>query len=91
MRILLLSLTLTLYTGAGCASHTTKTTQSVTTTEQPAPEMGGNGTDEARPGNKAVTTTTTQSDESSPGIIGSAFHLVWAVISFPFRVIGDLV
>ena len=39
---------------------------------------------------RAETTTTTETSAPSPGIIGSAFQLVWAVVSFPFRVIGDL-
>jgi hypothetical protein len=38
-----------------------------------------------------VTTTTTETEEeSSPGIIGSAFGLVGAVIAFPFRVVGGV-
>lgn len=65
----------------------TKTTQSVTTQEP----VAASGTDEPRQASNTVTTTTTESDERSPGIIGSTFRLVWAVISFPFRVIGDLV
>ena len=90
MTIVLFSGTLTLCPSAGCASHTTKTTQSVTT-QEPAPAASADEMQEPRPANKTVTTTTTQSDEGSPGIIGSTFRLVWAVISFPFRVIGDLV
>jgi hypothetical protein len=67
----------------------TKTTQTGTA-EESAP-----GTDDAPqpwPAQTTVTTTTTttESDESSPGIVGSAFLLVWAVVSFPFRVIGAL-
>jgi len=81
---------LTLCVAAGCASHATRTTQTVTA-EEPAPAAG---TDEAQPQRPATTTvtttTTTESDTRSPGIIGSAFGLVWAVVSFPFRVIGAL-
>jgi hypothetical protein len=89
MTVVMLSGMLTLCAAAGCASHATKTTQTVTA-EEPA-----TGTDEApqpRPAQRTVTTTTTttESDESSPGIVGSAFGLVWAVVSFPFRVIGAL-
>jgi len=88
MTVVMLSGTLTLCAAAGCAAHATKTTQTVTT-EEPAA-----GTDEApQPGpvqRTVTTTTTTESNESSPGIVGSAFRLVWAVVSFPFRVIGAL-
>ncbi|HEX7410157.1 MAG TPA: hypothetical protein VF515_21255 [Candidatus Binatia bacterium] len=88
MTVVMLSGVLTLCAAAGCASHATKTTQTVAA-EEPA-----TGTDEApqpRPAQGTVTTTTTtESNESSPGIIGSAFGLVWAVVSFPFRVIGAL-
>ena len=38
----------------------------------------------------ATTTTTETAEESSPGIIGSAFGLVGAVIAFPFRVVGGV-
>jgi len=90
MTVGLLSGMLTLCVAAGCASHATKSTQTVTT-EEPAPAAG---TDEAPPQRPAkttvTTTTTTESDKSSPGIVGSAFGLLWAVISFPFRVIGAL-
>ena len=87
MTILLFSGTLTLCSGVGCAGHTTKTTRTVAT-QEPA---GAASADEMHEDNRTVTTTTTQDDERSPGIIGSTFRLVWAVISFPFRVIGDLV
>ena len=90
MTVVMLSGLLTLCVAAGCASHVTKTTQTVTA-EEPAPAAG---TDEAQPQRPATTTvtttTTTESDKSSPGIVGSAFGLVWAVVSFPFRVIGAL-
>jgi len=89
MTVLMLSATLTLGAAAGCASRTTKTTQTVTAEEPVA------NTDEAplaRPAQRTetTTTTTTASDENSHGVIGSAFLLVWAVVSFPFRVIGAL-
>lgn len=89
MTVVMLSSILTLCAVAGCAARTTKAMQTVTA-EEPAA-----GTDEApqrRPAERTVTTTTstTESDESSPGIVGSAFRLVWAVVSFPFRVIGAL-
>jgi hypothetical protein len=37
-----------------------------------------------------VITTTTEERESSPGIVGSAFGFVGAVIAFPFRVVGGV-
>lgn len=40
------------------------------------------------PAERSTTTTTT--DDDSPGVIGSAAHLVWAAITLPFRVIGAL-
>ena len=85
--VALLSGLLTLW-AAGCAEHTTKTAQTITTESAPAAD-----TDEMQPPRtvqRTTTTTTTESDNSSPGIVGSAFQLVWAVISFPFRVIGAL-
>ncbi|MFI5397736.1 MAG: hypothetical protein ACHQ9S_19545 [Candidatus Binatia bacterium] len=90
MTVVMLSGMLTLCVAAGCASHATRTTQTVRV-EEPAPAAG---TDEAplqRPATTTeTTTTTTERDTRSPGIIGSAFGLVWAVVSFPFRVIGAL-
>lgn len=86
--IALLSGMLALGSTTGCAGRKTTTVKTVTV-EQPAPQP-----DEAQapqPAEKKTeTTTTTESEERSPGIIGSAFRLVWAVVSFPFRVIGDL-
>ena len=81
---------LTLSVAAGCATHSTKTTQTVTS-EESAPAAVTDEVQPQRPDTTTVTTTTTtESDNSSPGIIGSAFGLVWAVVSFPFRVIGAL-
>ena len=92
MTVVLLSGMLALGTAAGCASRTTKTAQTVVV-EEPAPAVD---TDDTQPQREraakttVTTTTTTESDKNSPGIIGSAFGLVWAVVSFPFRVIGAL-
>lgn len=88
MMVLLLSGTLTLCAGTGCASHTTRTTETVTT-QDAGPATGDGAASEPSASSKTVTTTT-RSDGRSPGIIGSTFGLVWAVIAFPFRVIGDL-
>ena len=89
MAVGLLSGLLTLGVAAGCASHATKTTQTVTT-EEPAVAADADESQPQRPATSTVTTTTTESDQRSPGIIGSAFGFVWAVVSFPFRVIGAL-
>lgn len=91
MTMALLSAMLTLCVAVGCASHTTKTTQTVRT-EESAPAVGD---EEGRSQRSAettetTTTTTTEGDKRSPGIVGSAFGLLWAVVSFPFRVIGAL-
>ncbi|MBI4518775.1 MAG: hypothetical protein HY699_23515 [Deltaproteobacteria bacterium] len=81
---------LTLGVAAGCASHVTKTTQTVRT-EEPAAAADSDEAQPQRPAASTVTTsTTTESDKSSPGIVGSAFGLVWALVSFPFRVVGAL-
>jgi hypothetical protein len=88
MTVVMLSGMLTFCVAAGCASHTSKTTQTVTAEE---PATGSDEASQPRPAQRTETTTTrTESNESSPGIIGSAFGLVWAVVSFPFRVIGAL-
>jgi hypothetical protein len=88
MTAALLGGVLILCAAAGCAGHTTKTAQTITTESAPAAD-----TDAMRPPGpveRTTTTTTTASNKSSPGVVGSAFQLVWAVISFPFRVIGAL-
>lgn len=90
MTVALLSGMLTVATAAGCGGHKTKTVRTVTV-EESAAAKDTDETQEPRGAQKTVTTTTTtQSDEGSPGIIGSTFRLAWAVISFPFRVIGAL-
>lgn len=73
----------------GCASHEATTVKTVTVYE---PASAGSAVAEEPPhsAERTETTTTTQNNDSSPGIIGSAFGLVWAVVSFPFRVIGAL-
>ncbi|MFI5394817.1 MAG: hypothetical protein ACHQ9S_04720 [Candidatus Binatia bacterium] len=90
MTVALLSGLLTVAAAAGCAAHKTSTVRTVTV-EESAPAKDTDEAAEPRGSQKTVTTTTTtQSDEGSPGIIGSTFRLAWAVISFPFRVIGAL-
>lgn len=67
----------------GCAERVSKVETTTAVVD------GGPG--EAQDGSITTTeTTTSESEDSSPGIIGSAFGFVWAVISFPFRVIGAL-
>ncbi|MBI4515517.1 MAG: hypothetical protein HY699_06855 [Deltaproteobacteria bacterium] len=88
MTVGLLSGLLTLCVAAGCASHAT--TQTVTT-EESVPAVATEEAQPQRPATTTVTTTTTtESDKTSPRIVGSAFALVWALVSFPFRVIGAL-
>ncbi len=82
----LLSAVLTAGAATGCASQKTTTVRTVTAGE---PDSAAN-TENARPRAQTETTTTTTQSDRSPGVIGSAFRLVWAVIAFPFRVIGDL-
>jgi hypothetical protein len=89
LAVALLSGMLALDPATGCAGHKTNTVKTVTV-EEPDTAADPEEAQEPRPLKKTETTTTTESDDSSPGIIGSAFRLVWAVISFPFRVIGAL-
>jgi len=89
MTVVMLSGTLTLCAAAGCATRTTRTTQTVTA-EEPAADTDEAPQPRADQRTVTTTTTTTEGDERSPGIIGSAFGLLWAVVSFPFRVIGAL-
>lgn len=75
---------------SGCGGQTTKT-ERITTTESAGAASRGDQSG-SRPVDRTTTATTTQTedDENPPGIIGSAFQFVWAVISFPFRVVGAL-
>lgn len=92
---LFLALLLILGGVSGCAGGktTTVTTTTVTRPSQtdlsPAATAYSQGT--AAPGQETtVTTTTTEEKESSPGVVGSAFGLVGAVIALPFRVVGGV-
>ena len=69
----------------GCADRTHETTRT-TTIEEPAPGTLPEG--QAAAARRTTTTTTNDEDEGSPGVIGSAFQLVGAIILFPFKVIG---
>jgi hypothetical protein len=90
LAVALLSGMLALDPATGCAGHKSNTVKTVTVEEPDAAAAGPDEAQQPRPLKKTETTTTTESDDSSPGIIGSAFRLVWAVISLPFRVIGTL-
>jgi hypothetical protein len=80
---------------SGCSSGktTTVTTTTVTTPLRTDP-LASSPVDRqeatAPRQETTVTTTTTETEDSSPGIIGSAFGLVGAVIAFPFRVVGGV-
>lgn len=89
MTVVLLGSLLTLGVTAGCAGET-KTVKTITV-EQPATATLDSEGQQPVAAKRTETITTTESDERSPGIIGSTFRLVWAVVSFPFRVVGDLV
>ncbi len=89
LAVALLSAMLALDPVTGCAGHKTNTVKTVTV-EEPDAAAGANEAQQPHPAKRTETTTTTESDDRSPGIIGSAFRLVWAVISFPFRVVGAL-
>lgn len=89
MTVALLSGLLFLGVATGCASHETKTVKTVTV-YAPAPAGSAAAEEPPHSAEQTETTTTTESNDRSPGIIGSAFRLVWAVVSFPFRVIGAL-
>ncbi len=88
LTVAVLSGLLTLSVVPGCAGRSAKTTQTTTTESVPLADSGE--VERPVPVERTTTTTTTEDDKSSPGIIGSAFGLVWAVISFPFRVVGAL-
>jgi hypothetical protein len=92
-----LFLTLWLVVGgvSGCSSGktTTVTTTTVTTPLRTDPSVISpvHSQEATAPSQETkVTTTTTEKEESSPGIIGSAVGLVGAVIAFPFRVVGGV-
>lgn len=37
-----------------------------------------------------TTTTTTSTSDDHDSLLGATAHLVWTVIAFPFRVVGDV-
>jgi hypothetical protein len=73
---------------------TTVTTTTVTTPVRADPASANSDmsveTAAARQETTVTTTTTETEKASSPGIVGSAFGLVGAVIAFPFRVVGGV-
>jgi hypothetical protein len=94
--VLFMSVLLVVGGVSGCSGgpKTTVTTTTVTTPirTDPASAASGNSMETAAASQETtVTTTTTETgQESSPGIVGSAFGLVGAVIAFPFRVVGGV-
>lgn len=60
----------------GCSSQ--QHTETTTTQSQPNAD-----------GSSSTTTTTTSSDEHD-SLLGATAHLVWTVVAFPFRVVGDV-
>ncbi len=87
LAVALLSGMLTLGPATGCSGRKTSTVKTVTVDQ---PDTASDSQAQQAPAIRRTETTTTESDDRSPGVIGSAFHLVWAVISLPFRVIGAL-
>jgi hypothetical protein len=80
---------------SGCSGGKTTTVTTTTVTKplrtDPHAASTVNGQDTAGASQETTVTTTTETEEeSSPGIIGSAFGLVGAVIAFPFRVVGGV-
>ncbi len=89
LAVALLSGMLTLGPATGCSGRKTSTVKTVTV-DEPDTASDSSQAQQAPATRRIETTTSTESDDRSPGVIGSAFHLVWAVISLPFRVIGAL-
>ncbi len=89
LAVALLSGMLTLGLATGCSGRKTSTVKTVTV-DQPYAASDPVQAQQAPATRRTETTTSTESDDRSPGVIGSAFRLVWAVISLPFRVIGTL-
>jgi hypothetical protein len=64
----------------GCASQQETRTTETTTTTQPVETS-----------QSTTTTTTTTSDSGHSSVLGAAGNLVWTVVAFPFRVVGDVI
>lgn len=60
---------------SGCASQQTQTTET-TSTMQPV---------------ETSQTTTTTKDSGHSSVVGATANLVWTVVTFPFRVVGDVI
>lgn len=43
------------------------------------------------PASTERTTTTTTTSDDHDSLLGATAHLVWTVIAFPFRVVGDVI
>jgi hypothetical protein len=64
----------------GCSSQRETRTTETTTTAQPVETT------------QATTTTTATTDDSvHPSLLGATGTFVWTVVTFPFRVVGDVI
>jgi hypothetical protein len=66
----------------------TETATTATTTSQPAQEQATTTNQPTTETTKTTKTTTTDSGHSS--LLGATANFVWTVVSFPFRVVGDV-
>jgi hypothetical protein len=41
--------------------------------------------------NQSTTTTTTTNDSGHSTLLGATGNFVWTVVTFPFRVVGDII
>jgi hypothetical protein len=85
-KILIPSLVLVATIGPlGCASHQETSTTETTTTTEPA-------TSTTQPAaTSQTTTTTTTKDSGHSSLLGATANFVWTVVTFPFRVVGDVI
>jgi hypothetical protein len=63
----------------GCASQQETRTTETTTATQPVET------------NQSTTTTTTTNDSGHSTLLGATGNFVWTVVTFPFRVVGDII
>jgi hypothetical protein len=63
----------------GCSSQQETRTTETTTASQPAET------------NQSTTTTTTTNDSGHSSLLGATANFVWTVVTFPFRVVGDVI
>lgn len=63
---------------SSCASQQTQTTETTSTT-QPVETS------------QTTTTTKTTNDSGHSSLVGATANFVWTVVTFPFRVVGDVI